>query len=94
MAADAPPRYNMSLESVFANAKEDAGTMTHDRARMFLTSGDPPPDGPDDADLDKPDYKQYLAYIALQIGVTGGAKTQSTTEPGYKRYFKTQFRTY
>ena len=68
--------------------------MTHDRARMFLTSGDPPPDGPDDADLENPDYKPYLAYIALQIGVTGGAKTQSTTEPGYKRYFKTQFRTY
>jgi hypothetical protein len=94
MAADVPPGHNLSLESVFSNAKEDPGNVTHDRAKMFLAAGDPPPDGPDDGDLEDPDYKPYLAYIALRIGVTGGSKTQSTTTPGYKRYFKTQFAIY
>ena len=83
-----------SLGSVFSNAKEDPGNVTFDRARMFLAAGDPPPDGPDDGDLADPAYTPYLAYLALKIGVTGGPKTQSTTDPGYKRYFTTQFRKY
>jgi hypothetical protein len=94
MSANVPPGNNLSLESVFSNAREEPGVMTHERVRMFLQAGDSPPDGPDDADLENHVYKQYLAYTALKIGVTGGTKTQSTTTPGYKRYFKNLFNIY
>jgi hypothetical protein len=63
MSANVPPGNNLSLESVFSNAREESGVMTHERVRMFLQAGDPPPDGPDDADLENPVYKKLVPSV-------------------------------